>query len=480
MNRKDLFGSPPEWASKAIVYQIFPDRFRRSGLVEQQNQLSLKPWGSDPAHQGFQGGDLYGVIEALDHLQDLGINCIYLTPIFSSAANHRYHTYDYLNVDPILGGNSALEALIDEIHRRKMKIILDGVFNHCSRGFWAFHHLLENGKNSPYREWFHVNKWPLKPYNRGKDCGYRCWWDNPALPKFNHSHQPVRDYLIKVASYWLEFGIDGWRLDVPDEVPLDFWTHFRRSVKEISLNTWIIGEIWGDARTWLDGAHFDGVMNYRMGWSSLCWVAGDKLRKNYNNPDYPLEKINADQYINLLETTLGWYRPEFNCSQLNLLDSHDVPRSLHTLKGDMLALKLALFLLFIQPGAPCIYYGTEAGLSGGIEPKCREAFPWNETWPEDLRSFIRSLSSLRKKLSNYFERGLCWEPLGADALSGVGNLNIKKSSKLRKVIKVFVNRSRSSWLSIDDALPEETFLIGSLEKNGRGLSPQSAVVFLAS
>ena len=137
------FNDPPEWVSNAVLYQIFPDRFRCSGRVVAQRSLSLKPWGNDPAEQGFQGGDLYGVIEALEELQGMGVTCLYLTPIFSSAANHRYHAYDYLTVDPLLGGNAALDALIDAVHQRGMRLVLDGVFNHCGRGFWAFHHLVE-------------------------------------------------------------------------------------------------------------------------------------------------------------------------------------------------------------------------------------------------------------------------------------------------------------------------------------------------
>lgn len=140
----------PSWVSDAVVYQVFPDHFRRSGRVKVQAYLSLMPWGADPAEQGFQGGDLYGVIEALDHLQAIGITCLYLTPIFSPAANHRYHVFDYFQVDPLLGGNAALTALVKALHIRSMRLILDGVFNHCGRGFWAFHHVLENGPVSPY------------------------------------------------------------------------------------------------------------------------------------------------------------------------------------------------------------------------------------------------------------------------------------------------------------------------------------------
>ena len=149
MVKTQRIGSFPSWVGEAVVYQIFPDRFRRSGRVKAQQGLALQPWGTDPAEQGFQGGDLYGVIDALDHLQQLGVTCLYLTPVFSSAANHRYHAYNYFEVDPLLGGNAALDALIAAVHQRGMRLILDGVFNHCGRGFWAFHHLLENGDRTP-------------------------------------------------------------------------------------------------------------------------------------------------------------------------------------------------------------------------------------------------------------------------------------------------------------------------------------------
>ncbi len=478
MHQKDLICQPPTWVGASIVYQIIPDRFRRSGLVKDQKYLAFQPWGCNPSKQGFHGGDLYGVIDGLDHLQGLGITCIYLTPIFSSAANHRYHTYDYFQVDPILGGNDALFALIDAMHSRGMRIILDGVFNHCSRGFWAFHHLLENGESSPYRDWFHIHSWPLKPYlDHGQDCGYSCWWNDPALPKFNHDHPPVRDYLFRVASYWLEHGIDGWRLDVPDEIPLDFWAEFRIHVKTKYPNVWILGEIWGDARPWLQGEHFDGVMNYRIGWGSLCWVAGKKLSSSFVNPSYPLKPLRGEDFIDLLETTFCWYREEINQSQLNLLDSHDVPRALNTLEGDIEALKLALFILFLQPGAPCIYYGTEAGLLGGEEPNCRECFPWDESWNNDLRCFIHSLACLRKILPLGLLKDMKWEVISEDGLYGCLSHESCANSRYEKSIAVFINRSRRSGLKIPNHLFEPIFLIGEFKSIKMELAPQSAVLF---
>ncbi len=474
----DPYSSFPKWACEAVVYQIFPDRFHRSNKVRDHDHLTLKEWGDKPTFHGFHGGDLYGVIDKLDYLENIGINCIYLNPIFSSAANHRYHTYDYFQVDPLLGGNKALRILIRELHDRGLRIILDGVFNHCGRGFWAFHHLLENGINSPYKEWFCINNWPLRPYiKNGKNPGYSCWWNDPALPKFNHEHIPVRNYLLEVASFWTNLGIDGWRLDVPDEVPSDFWILFRKEVKSINSDAMIIGEIWGDAREWLKGDQFDGVLNYRIGWSSLSWVANDNLKSTYKNPFYPLKIINTKSFIEIIQTTLGWYRKEANICNWNLLDSHDVPRALNTLKGDIEALKLALLLVFMQPGIPCIYYGTEVGLFGGIDPNCREGFPWDENWDCDLRPFLKSLILLREDISKTIVRGLTWHAISENGLLGCSVKNQDVSPTLNCQIFILINRSRQSWLELHDSSIETLFELGQIELSKRGLGPQSAVVY---
>ena len=473
------YSDPPAWVAEAVIYQIFPDRFRRSGRVEEQRLLQLKPWGSDPTEQGFQGGDLYGVIDALDYLQAMGVSCLYLTPIFSSAANHRYHAYDYLQVDPLLGGDAALDALISAVHRRGMRLVLDGVFNHCGRGFWAFHHVVENGAASPYKDWCHIQQWPLKPYpNDGESCGYDCWWAIPDLPKFNHANPAVQDYLLSVASHWLERGIDGWRLDVPDEVPQEFWVDFRRAVRAVKSDAWIVGEIWGDARSWLQGDQFDGVMNYRIGWSTLGWTAGEGLRKGYQNPDYPLQPRSTEELLNIWSATTSSYRPEVNRAQLNLLDSHDVPRALHSLNGDLKALKLALLLLFLQPGAPCIYYGTEAGLAGGPssersngpEPACREAFPWDQAWSADLCAYIEQLAELRHCYPVLQQGDLSWHAVGSDGLVAQAD-----------GMELWINRSRNKALALHDPQASADVLWSTEEAiSADAISVQSAALLLTT
>ena len=456
----------PSWVSNAVVYQIFPDRFQRSGKVKLQADLQLMPWGANPAEQGFQGGDLYGIIESLDRLQAIGITCLYLTPIFTSAANHRYHTFDYFQVDPLLGGDTALTALISALHTRGMRIILDGVFNHCSRGFWAFHHVVENGPASPYRGWFHIVSWPLQPYPAVNEfCGYHCWWNNPALPKFNHEHPSVQELLLNVGRHWLQSGIDGWRLDVPDEVPASFWLKFRQMVKEVNAEAWIVGEIWGDAQPWLAGNHFDGVMNYRLGWSILSWVGGNCLMENCSNPQYPLQTITTPELITIWQQIFGNYAPEVNCCQLNLLDSHDVPRALHTLVGKVSALKLALTLLFLHPGAPCIYYGTEACLDGGAEPGCREAFPCGRPWSGNLSEVLRSLADLRKKHPSLSTIEPYWQALGKHGLVGVWPM---------AGLTVWLNRSRENTLPIPSDQGKVIWRLITGDSNS--VSPQGAVL----
>ncbi|MCX8025407.1 MAG: glycoside hydrolase family 13 protein, partial [Thermanaerothrix sp.] len=246
----------PAWVHNAVFYQIFPDRFARSAAVEKPG--NLEPWEAPPTPYGFKGGDLLGVAEHLDYLQDLGITAIYLNPIFQSASNHRYHTHDYYRVDPLLGGDAAFRHLLNEAHRRGIRIILDGVFNHASRGFFQFNHILEVGAQSPYLDWFVIHGFPLNAYEGTPN--YKCWWNLPALPEFNHANPQVQRFIFDVARYWLEQGIDGWRLDVPFCVTEPgFWARFREVVKSTNPDAYITGEIPEAADPWLQGDQFDGV-----------------------------------------------------------------------------------------------------------------------------------------------------------------------------------------------------------------------------
>jgi neopullulanase len=392
----------PEWVKHAVFYQIFPDRFARSTRTIHWPGLNFKAWGTPPEEQGFQGGDLNGIVDKLDYLQDLGINALYLNPIFMSAANHRYHTFDYFRVDPLLGGEKALRELIDKAHNCGIRVVLDGVFNHASRGFWAFHHILETGSNSPYIDWFVIEDLPLRPYHSRKDepMNYQAWWDMPALPEFNTDNLAVRQYIFDVARYWLEFGIDGWRLDVPGDIDDDsFWQEFRTVVKGVNPDAYICGEIWTDSRRWLKGDQFDAVMNYLITSPLLSFFGGQTLHPKYKHENLNLRSINANTFAEDISAMYNLYDWEINFAQMNMLDSHDMARALWIMGEDTTALKLCVTAMMTLPGAPCVYYGDEIGLSAGGDPFCRAAFPWQDesSWDQDLLAHYKKTIALRNK-----------------------------------------------------------------------------------
>ena len=391
----------PDWVKNAVFYQIFPDRFAKgtSGQKGQWQASKYEEWDAAPTPQGYKGGNLWGVIEKLDYLKDLGITAIYFTPIFQSASNHRYHTHDYYQVDPMLGGNVAFDALITAAHEKDIKVVLDGVFNHASRGFFFFNDILENGPHSPWLDWFTVTDWPVSAYDGAKSANYEGWIGNRALPEFNTDNPQVREYIMQIAEYWLHRGIDGWRLDVPNEIATPgFWQEFRDRVKAINSEAYIVGEIWGDARDWLDGTQFDGVMNYRFTEVAIAFAGGEKYDPEYCQHELrPYPPISGSEYANRIDTLLNLYNWEIQQTQLNLLDSHDTPRMLTTIGEDKARFKLATLLLMTFPGAPSIFYGDEVGLPGGKDPDGRRAFPQPDKWDVEILKYHKDLIALRHK-----------------------------------------------------------------------------------
>jgi cyclomaltodextrinase len=417
----------PAWVRDAVFYQVFPDRFARSERVDRPGPF--EDWDAPPTNHGFKGGDLLGIAEHLDHVAALGATALYLNPVFQSAANHRYHTYDYLAVDPLLGGEAALRALLDGAHARGMRVILDGVFNHTGRGFWPFHHVLENGGGSPYRNWFvfdqaaldagrpinayplaHLRSrdrrqvaWPKAVGGTGDslaDLGYRGWWDLPALPKLNLEEPAVRDLLWGVAEHWIRFGADGWRLDVPGEIPDPaFWAEFRRRCRDANPEAYLVGEIWEVAPEWTSDERFDAVMNYPLAEAILGFVGGESLNEPLlrSHNEYALtQRLDGAGFAARLTELLEAYDPDVTAVQLNLMGSHDTPRLASLLGQDRDALRLAFLLQATLPGAPCIYYGDEIGMAGGLEPESRRAFPWDESrWDHELLGFVRAALAAR-------------------------------------------------------------------------------------
>ena len=399
----------PDWVRDAIFYQIFPDRFARDADDDSAGAagrgVQFQAWGSPPTSHSFQGGNLAGIIQRFDYLAELGVNAIYLNPIFASAANHRYIAHDYYQVDPLLGGNAGFKRFLDAAHARGIRVVLDGVFNHCSRGLFQFHHLLEVGAESPYVDWFHVNEWPLNAYTPGEHPNYAAWWDIASLPKFNTDNPAVREFLWDVGTHWLEQGIDGWRLDVPDEIDDDvFWREFRRRCKAVNPDAYIVAELWKPAPRWLKGDQFDAQMNYLFTRAVLGFLVGRDLDQTQTRTmgygQIPrLEGAGFNRELDHIINKL--YQPEIAFAQLTMLGSHDTPRLMTLANDDPQTAALAFLCQMTVPGAPNIYYGDEIGVNGRSDPYCRKAFPWHEpeSWNHDQLAEVRRLSALRHRLA---------------------------------------------------------------------------------
>jgi len=379
MEHLNRVGTAPAWVKDAIFYQIFPDRFCKSGKYNAAGKFV--DWETVPNRENMYGGNLAGITDKLTYIKSLGVNAIYLCPIFKSNSNHRYHTVDYFEIDPVLGTLKDFDKLVKKAHALGIRVILDGVFNHCSRGFFQFNSLMELGEESPYRDWFHVHSWPIKAYDR--KANYDCWWNYPALPKFNTDNPEVRQFLMSVGEYWMKRGIDGWRLDVPNEINDDsFWQEFRSRIKKINKDAYIVGEIWDEPSRWLQGDQFDGVMNYPFRKATLAYLFEE-------NP------ISLQEYFERLQ---GAFPADRFGVQLNLLGSHDTTRLASLPCSNVEREKLAYALLFFMPGAPCIYYGDEIGMIGGKDPDNRRTFPWDKL-PEGKKhpifGFLKKLTALR-------------------------------------------------------------------------------------
>ena len=369
-----------DWCDHAVFYQIFIDRFR-CGDREKDRAYINRSWGEIPDAKSFYGGDLKGVTEKLGYLSDLGITALYLTPVFSSPSNHKYDTVDYYRVDEMFGSAADLKELVQRAHERGMKVVLDAVFNHCSMRCAQFQDVLKKGRSSRYHDWFIIRGDKPDPQN----CNYECFAACSYMPKWNTSNEEVQDFLLNVALYWMrECGIDGWRLDVADEVSHDFWRRFRKAVKRENPQAILIGESWHDANPWLRGDEFDGIMNYSF--TKACI-------------DYFAKGIRSVQsFCDRLNELLMRNTDQVNEMMLNLLDSHDTERFLTLAKENTAALRCALAVLFFFPGMPCVCYGTEIGMIGEYEPDSRRTFDWNEAlWDKSLQETVRTLALLRRE-----------------------------------------------------------------------------------
>lgn len=372
--------SAPEWVKDTVWYQIFPERFA-NGNKSLDPEGTLE-WGSaEPTPENFFGGDLEGVINHLDYLKELGITGIYFTPVFHAFSNHKYDTIDYMEIDPQFGTKETLKKLVEEAHNRGIKVMLDAVFNHSGYHFKPFQDLLQNGEASKYKDWFHPHSLPLDEQNLNYDAfGYVS-----SMPKLNTKNPEVRDYLLTVAKYWIEeCGIDGWRLDVANEVDFDFWRSFRKTVKNEKEDAYILGEIWHDSMPWLRGDQFDAVMNYPFLTAILEMFAEETLE-----PSRFAEKMTKVYHM---------YPHTVNKAAFNLIGSHDTPRILTECQGDLAKVKQIYTILLTFTGTPCIYYGDEIALDGGQDPGCRKCMPWDEEEQDrDMFEHVQRLIALRKE-----------------------------------------------------------------------------------
>ena len=454
---KDYF-TTPDWVQNAVFYQIFPERFNNHN--SELSPSETKDWQDrNPESDSFYGGDLQGITAKLDYLDDLGIDAIYLTPIFESDTNHKYNIINYKKVDPQFGDLSDLKELVNQAHQRDIKVILDGVFNHTSDQFFAFQDILEKGSESEYKDWYYLDHLPIKEdpklnkklletivskLNNLEEITTKTVSENilPALeldneksreyvlelakvldsdmeltiqrlwkisheneqikkiitpnyetfatsvwrmPKLRTANPEVREYFLDVAQYWIEEAdVDGWRLDVADEVDHYFWREFRKRVKSVKPDAYIVGEMWNNASAWLDGDQFDGTMNYLVTeaiWDFFC-----------------KREIDAVDFEARLSKVKTIYKQPAQLASLNLIDSHDTKRALTIANHDLQRLKLAAAFQMSYLGPPMIFYGDEVGIKGEDDPDCRRPMIWNPAQQNhDLLAWYKKLIRIRNE-----------------------------------------------------------------------------------
>lgn len=369
----------PSWVHDAVFYQIFPERFANGDT--QNDPPDTVPWASPPGPDTFMGGDLKGLLEHLDYLANLGISAIYLNPIFSAQSNHKFDHRDYKQVDPHFGSNQLLKVLVDECHSKGIRVILDISQNHCGRDFFAFADVVQKGAASKYTQWYHIESFPVSGPEKPN---YKSWWGIGSLPEFNNENQEVRAYFWDVTRYWMEeVGVDGWRLDVANEVSHEYWCEWRALVKGINPDAYIVGEIWGDGTPWLQGDNFDAVMNYV--WRDLV-------------VDFFAERsMTASKFDAGVRGLLARHPASVNLAMFNLIGSHDTARFLTVAQERIERLRLAFLYQMTYVGAPVIYYGDEIGMRGEKDPGCRGAMVWDRGyWNSALQAYVAKLIEIRR------------------------------------------------------------------------------------
>lgn len=366
----------PDWVRDAIFYQIFPERFRNGDVSN--DPPGVADWDRDaPTRDNFFGGDLDGITRSIPYLKDLGVNALYLTPIFAAGSNHKYDTYDYKRIDPGFGTLNTFRRMRAGLKGADIRLVLDAVLNHCGDGFWAFQDVLKRGAASPYLDWFFIDSLPI----RFDPPSYQTCGGAAFLPKLNVDNPALQAELMRAVLQWTNEGIDGWRLDVPWKAPLSFWRQFRECVVKANPEAYIVAEVWRGASAWLQGDTVHGVMNYRLRQHILDYAAFDHM--DAEDFDYELRQL-LDEH--------GATTPY----HLTLLGSHDTPRIRTVCKGDVGRTLIAVALQMTLPGAPMVYYGDEVGMLGENDPDCRRPMLWDERrWCTPILEATRTLIRLR-------------------------------------------------------------------------------------
>jgi glycosidase len=427
----------PDWAKEGVFYQIFPDRFRNGDasndpdfqesyyqgktrlptggktnkeyfhLIRDWNDIeglkkSLYRTDGKPDYYSFYGGDIAGVMNKLPYLKDLGVTILYFNPLNQAVSNHKYDPVDYLKIDPHFADERTFREFVRMAHEEGIRIVVDMAFNHTGDEHFAFVDSRDKGMRSSYWDWYEWKKWPLPPEGAPTPCDYYdCWWGFPAHPNLNfdlsrpnHEENMIRDihlarpnrevveYILDVARYWIgDLGIDGFRLDVPNEVPLWFWKLFRETVEDLNPDAFLIGEIWGNAIPWLGPEGFHATMNYK--------YFRDPVLEFFGR-----ESIDAAQFDRRLAPGRVLYPIQATRVMMNLIDSHDTERFLTMAGNREEKLKLAALFQMTYLGIPQIYYGDEVGLEGGRDPDNRRPFPWD--WEKDKKR--RSIHDYYRKI----------------------------------------------------------------------------------
>lgn len=452
MNPADI-NRTPDWVNETVWYQIFPDRFANGN--QEKKPTGMKPWrdGAVTNEECF-GGDLEGIRQKLPYLKDLGVSGIYLNPIFEAQSNHKYDTTDYYKIDPAFGDEATFGKLVDEAHTQGIRIMLDGVFNHCGYYFAKWQDVLEKGPESEYFDWFMINQWPFDQTDRQtRDGKFYSFAFAANMPKLNTNNTEVIRYISDVCAYWVEkYQIDGIRFDVGNEVSHRLLKELRSRLKAIRPDIYLLGEIWHDASQWLAGDEYDSVMNYPLTGSIQDFFM-DKSSDN----------VGFEHMINRCYTM---YMQQNNNVLFNLLDSHDTERLIHKVKDiDVFFQQLAV--LFTMPGSPCIYYGTEIALDGAHDPDCRRCMPWKDigksVYQERIKD-VRELIHLRKTEATF--RSLHFHfPGETEDPRFVRYIKIDQYGRRTEVL---LNCSEKAWkLGIEEGLLyHRKYEDGILEPNG--------------